>query len=398
MPNILDENGLQIKSLNEIVTELEQGMRNIYGEDINLDQNSPDGQALNIFAQASRDILELAQSIYTSMNPNSAVGRVLDERVAYNNIVRAGGTYTIQPIDLVISQTVTLDGLDDEFNNADGVGYTVQDDAGNEFILIDTVTLTAGNHTRNFRAKNIGLVETTVGTITTPKTVVLGVTSVNNSSAAAEVGTVQETDALLRSRRQQSVAIASNGYLNGIQAALLALDGVSDAKVYENVTNAADSDGIPAHGIWCIVEGGANNEIANVIYSKKSAGSNMKGGVTDDITTDAGAIFTARFDRPVVADLHIRFDIQDTIAAPIFNQALIKDSIVDSLTYTVGQFAETSRITAAALNAIDANGGGGVPVNVEISDDGSTWVDYLDAPTLHSQWGVDASRITITEL
>jgi uncharacterized phage protein gp47/JayE len=398
VPDILDATGLQVKSLDEIVTDLEDGFKAIYGTDINLDQNSPDGQAIRIFAQSARDMRELIQQINAGFSPNGAIGRVLDERVAFNNIARIGGTYTIQPIDITVNATVNLQGLDADFNDINGTGYTVQDDAGNEFILIDSTALTVGTTAKNFRAKNIGLVETIVGTITTPKTIVLGVTAINNSSAAAEVGQEQETDALLRSRRQRSVAIASDGYLNGIEAALLSVDGVTESKVYENFTDATDADGIPEHAIWAIVEGGANSDIGDIIYAKKSAGCDMRGDVVVNIITASGAVFAAKFDRPAVDNLHIRFDIQTTMAGAIFDQDLIKASIAASLVYGIGDFAETSLVTAEALTAIDSNGGGGVPVNVEISDDGIAWVDYLDVATLKSQWGVDATRITITEL
>lgn len=398
MPDSLSSTGLQIKTLAEITQELEDGFKDIYGSDINLDQNSPDGQMINIFAQAGVDLRELIVSVNNGFNPDHAVGRILDERVVINSIERQGGTYTIQPIDITTDRTVALDGLDGAFNDPDGAGYTIQDDAGNQFILIDSATLTAGTTTKNFRAKEIGLVETTVGTITNPVTIVLGVTSVTNSSAASEVGQAQETDAELRLRRQQSVAIASTGYLNGILAAILNLDGVTDAKVYENVTASTDSDGIPAHGIWCIVEGGANTDIGNIIYGKKTAGANMKGAVEVDIETDSGSTFTAKFDRPTAEDLYIRFDIQPTDASATFDQAAIKASIVSALDYNIGDFAETSEVTTAARQAITDNGGGGVAVNVEVSDDGSTWVDYLAAPTKDAQWTLDVSRITITEL
>lgn len=398
MPDSLGATGLAIKTLPEIVSDLETALRNIYGSDINLDQNSPDGQLVNIFAQAAIDIRELAQQIYNGFNPDAAVGRILDERVALNNIERQGGTYTITPIELVTDRTVNLQGLDADFNDPDGTGFTIQDDAGNKFILIDSVTLTAGTNTVNFRAKNIGAVETTTGTITNPVTIVLGVTSINNPSAALQTGSNEETDAELRIRRQKSVAIASTGYLNGLLASVLNLDGVTDAVLYENVTNSVDADGIPAHGIWLVAEGGANTDIADEIYAKKSYGANMKGDTEVDITTASGAIFTAKFDRPEAKDLFIRFDIQPLTATATFNQAAIKDYLVANLSYNIGEYAETSRITCIIKDAITSLGEQGAAINVEISDDNATWVDYLTVDTLDEQWVVDAARITITEL
>lgn len=398
MPDILDATGLTVKTRSEIVSDLETSFKAIYGSDINLDQNSPDGQIIGILAQQAVDIRELLTSVYNSFNPDRAIGSVLDERVAINNIQRRGGTFTVQPITIVCDRTITLQGLDGNYNDINGTGYTVGDNSGNQFILVDSETLTAGTYSRNFRANRLGQVETTIGTITNQITVVLGVTSVNNPSASLEIGQNEETDTELRLRRQYSVAIASMGYLNGLLAAVLNLDGVSDAVLYENYTDVTDANGIPAHSTWLVVEGGANTDIANIYYEKKSYGSGMRGGVEVDITTASGQILTIKFDRPTAADLYIRFDIQPTIAGTTFDILGIKDYIVANLTYKIGAFAETSSITAQAITAIAATSGGGVPLNVEISDDGSTWVDFLEVANLDEQWTIDATRIAITEL
>ncbi len=398
MPDSFDATGLKVKTLPEIVADLTSGLQAIYGVDINVDQNSPDGQLINIVAQAAADIRELAVQINNGFDPDRAIGSILDERVVINNIARRGGTFTIQPIEITTSATVTLQGLDASFNDPDGTGYTVQDDTGTQFVLIDTATLTAGTTTKNFRAKNIGRVETTVDTIQNPVTIILGVTGINNSNAPLSIGENQETDSQLRIRRQKSTENGNFNYLNGLLGFILDLDGVSSAKLYENVGNSIDVHGVPAHGIWLIVEDGANADIANAIYNKKSYGADMKGAVVVPITTASGAIFNAKFDRPAAKNLHIRFDIQPTVAIPSLDTTAIKTYIEDNLTYEISDFAETSRITAVALAAILATGSGGVPVNMEISKDGAVWVDFLEVDTLNEQWAVSTARITVTVL
>lgn len=398
MPDQFDANGLQVKTINEIIADLEAGYRSIYGADINLDQNSPDGQTINLFAQSAVDLRELLVSVNKSFDPDFAVGQTLSSRVALNNIERAGGTYTIVPIDIVVDRTVALQGLDADFNNPDGAGFTISDNAGNEFILIDTQNITAGSYTVNFRARQIGEVNVTLNTIQNPVTIVLGVTSIDNTSAPLEIGQEEETDAELRFRRQQSVALGATGYLNGLLGDVLNLDGVTDGVIFENITNVVDADGIPAHGIWLIAEGGSNEEIANEIYGNKSYGADMRGDVEINITTQSGAIFVAKFDRPIAEDLYIRFDIQPTVPGATFDLTAIRQYIVDNITYNINQFAETSAITCAAVEAISSVGGGGVPVNVEISLDGISYFDYLETTTKKNQFTLDVSRIAITEL
>lgn len=396
MPDVLDADGLQVKTAAEITADLTTGLQNIYGPDINVDQNSPDGQMVGIITQAAVDIRELAVEVNAGFDPDQAIGIVLDQRVVFNSITRIGGTYTTQPVDITVNTTVFLQGLDANFNDPNGTGFTVQDNAGNQFILIDSVTITAGLHSLNFRAQTIGNVQVPIDTITNPVTIVLGVTAINNSSAATTVGQNEETDAQLRTRRQKSVALSSNGYLNGLLGTVLALPGVTEAALYENVGDTTDGNGIPAHGIWLIVAGGANTDIGNAIYTKKSYGSNMKGSVTVNIITANNTLFIAKFDRPTAANLYIKFDIKRTVPDFDFDLVSIKDYMALNLTYIIGAFADTSEVTEMAINAIANQGGGGVPINVQISSDGVTWVDYLAAPTLDAQWTLDASRITPT--
>lgn len=396
MPDIIDATGLQVQSASEITAALVSGLQLIYGADINVAQNSKDGQVIGILTQMAVDVRELLVAVNNSFDPDQAVGVLLDERVALNNIQRAGGTYTAQPIDITVSTTVTLQGLDANFNNPNGSGYTVQDGSGNQFILVDSATLTVGTSTHTFRAQQIGNVNVPIDTIVNPVTIILGVTSVNNSSAAISIGQDEETDAQLRTRRQSSVAIASSGYLNGLLGTVLALTGVVAAAIHENVTNVTDANGIPAHGIWLIVDGGANTDIGNAIYTKISYGANMKGAVAVSITTASGDVFIALFDRPAAETLYIEFNIQPTTTVTDFDSDAIKQYIVTNKIYTIGQYADTASLTAVAQAAINAGAVPGVVTDLKISIDDSTWVDYLTPAVLNNEFTLATANIAIT--
>lgn len=396
MPDVFDTTGLTVKTATEITTDLVTGLQGIYGPDIQTDQNSQDGQTIGILTQLCVDVRELLVDINNGFDPDQAKGAILDQRVTLNNIKRYGGTYTIQPIDVTVNKTVTLAGLDANFNSPTGTGYTIQDNNGNEFILVDTTTLTAGTTSLSFRAQQIGVVNVPIDTITSFVTIINGVTTVNNSSAPVSIGAVQELDSQLRVRRKSSVGLSSNGYLNGLEGALKALTGVVDAVVYENFTDSVDADGIPAHGIWAIVEGGANTDIANLIYQKKAPGANMKGAVSVTITKPNGSLFVVDFDRQTAEPLYIRFTIKTTTAGYTFNTASIQSYIAANLSYEIGAFAETSSITDVSTAAIAAQGGGGVAVLVQISVDNATWTDFLETATLASQWTVASADVGIT--
>lgn len=393
MSDSFDENGLQTATAPELLESLQTAFKEIYGEDILLDSSTPDGQWLNILVQKGVDVRGLLMQLYNSFNPDNAQGAVLDQRCAINNVFRKAGTFTTVNISITTDRSLTLQGVDDQYNNPEATGFTVQDNEGNRFVLVNTQTLSAGTTSVLFRSETLGNVVVLPDTITTPVTIVLGVISVNNPTAATAIGTNEESDADLRTRRRQSVAISSYGYLNGLQAALLQLDGVNDAKVYENYTSLTDANGIPPHCIWVVMDGGSSADIAETIYDKKSVGCDMKGDITYTITTPALTQFVARWDEADVTPLYIKFTIQPSTSGITFDTDAIETYIDSNLSFKIGEAAETSTITTLAQEAIDSVGGQGYAVDVLISDDEENWVEYL-APVVATRYSV--SDITIT--
>lgn len=393
-----DATGLTIDTLNEIVTLLEDGYKEIYGVDINLDSNSPDGQLINLYAQANRDLQEIIAQVNSGFDIEQAIGIVLDQRIGLLGLTRQGATFTQQQINITVDRSLTLQGLDADANDPDGTGYTVADDAGNQFILLDTTNLTAGTTLLTFRAKDLGALTTLPNTITNPVSVVIGVTAINNPSGALEVGVDGELDSTLRVRATRSTANKAKGFIDALTGLLLDVTGVTDAKVYENTSASVDADGIPAHGIWAIVEGGANTDIGNTIYATKNPGCDQKGSVTVEITTVNGSIFEAKFDRPASKNLYLKFNIQETITGQSFDEDGIKDYIVANTDYGIGESADTSTLTTLAQESINTTSGGGKALGVQISDDGITYVEFLPTDTKDEKWILDAARIAITIL
>lgn len=396
MPNIIDATGLTVDTAAENTSIMTAGLEGIYGADINVDQNSPDGQMVGIFVSMVTDLLETLLGLYNSFDPDQAVGTLLDQRCAINNIQREGGTYTIQPISITVNASVTLQGLDANFNNPLGTGYTIQDGSGNQFILQNTTALTSGTTVCDFRSADIGPVILPLNTITIPVTIVLGVTGVTNASAPLTDGEIEETDQQLRIRRQQSVALGSSGYANGLLGAIGNLAGVTEARLLQNRTGTTDGNGTLAHTMWLIIAGGASSDIGNTIYNRLSDGCGMRGVQSYDITQPDGTIFVALWDEPIAEPLYIEFTIKTTVAGFSFNQAAIKAYMAANLTYGIGAFADTSEITIAAIAAIAGQGGGGVPVLMQISTDDATWTDYVTTTSPQYQFTVAAANIAIT--
>ena len=402
MPDLLNENGLQVATSEEIQTTLENGYKTIYGNDIAIGSNTQDGQLIGLYTQLATDFRELLMEVFNSFNPTLCRGKIQDIRYALNNVTRKGGTFTIVPITLVITKTVTLQGLDANYNDVNATSYAVADDNGNQYFLIDSATLTAGTYTLPFRAQNIGLVQPVLNTITNQVTIVKGVTSVNNASAPTTIGENEETDDEFAIRRERGLENRSQNAIDSILGQLLELDGLTQAAVYNhdyaNYPSTTDADGIPLGYIWVIAEGGSNADIATVIYANM-AGSGTKGSVSVNVPTASGQLLGIKFDRPVAVPLYVKFDFQhNSPDVTYINIAGIKQYIVDNINYKINQYADTAALTTIAQQAIEANGGGGVCNNLEISTDGNTWVDFIDSATKQDIFTLDVANITITEV
>lgn len=224
------------------------------------------------------DLEAFIAQVNAFFDPDQATGTILDARCAINGVVREPGTYTQQAIQITTSAAVVLQGLD----LYPGSPFTVADGQGNQYQLETTTSIgSAGTTTAIFQASLLGPIQSGIGTITTVSTPQLGVTSVTNGAAPISVGVPQETDSALRIRRANSVELPSKGYLQGLEAAIYAVDGVEQVVVLENTSNTTDGNGIPGHSIWVIVlcPTSSNAGVAQAIYNKRNAGcGQMHGG------------------------------------------------------------------------------------------------------------------------
>lgn len=394
MPDLLDSEGLQTKTLEEIRAELVADFQSIYGIDINVGPNSQDGQQINIYAQGGVDLREVLAQVNSNFDPDQARGRVLDQRVAINGISRNGGTYTTTPVDITTDAALNLVGLDEQTNELNPTVpnlYTVKDDAGTEFYLLDSVSIVgAGVYPLFFRSAKIGAVEIQINTITSPVSVIAGVTDINNPIGSLTIGVEEESDPDLKVRRRGSVSAPSTGFLDGIESSLADLDGVTFARVYENNTGFTDGDGTLEHSIWAIVEGGADADIGGIIYKKKSSGSNMRGVETVAIPRPDNREFIAKFDRPVSENLWMRFSIV-LIGGGFIDEDNIKDLIVEGLLWKIGVNAGSDDVVDFLKNI---NSQYRITA-MEVSLDGITYTEIATISSPQNRFINNVSRITI---
>lgn len=357
--NALTATGLTIEATADIVADLTAGYTTIYGADINLDSNTPDGQMINIYATALEDNLQLLASVYNQFSIANSFGVQVDNLVALNGMQRQQGTQTVAQVLVTVTQALTLPGLDVLTTNPNATVFTIADTAGNQYQLTSSHTFgSSGSATLSFTAVNIGQTLTSPNTITVIVTPLTGVSTVNNPSTSSDViGSNEETDIQVKVRQAKSFQLAATGPADAIRAQLLNTPGITDAFVAENDTGSVVS-GVPANGIWVIVNATTATpaQIAQVIYTKKTIGCAQKttSGQSFSITRPAGNAFTAYWDNAIAQNLYISFTINPINGVDTFNDSAIKTALVAALIYKLNQSAQVGQIVTA-MNTIAPN-------------------------------------------
>lgn len=295
----VDSTGLHIPTYNDILEDMIAAMKQIYGDDIYLDNSSPDYQLLSIFALKQSDTLQAMAYAYNARSPETAIGASLDSVVKLNGIKRKAAGYSTCQVKITGSPFTQI------------TNGAVKDRAGLTWDLPANVVIDSnGTAYTVATCRTAGAVSALAGDISRIETPTYGWVSVTNEVAAV-LGNAQETDAQLRERQTISTANPSQTMLDGTKGAIAALKNVSRYAVYENDTNVSSVTddnpyGLPAHSVTCVVEGGTDEDVAEAIFLHKGIGCYTNGDVVVEYTDQNDYINRVRFFRPVYKDIFVK--------------------------------------------------------------------------------------------
>ncbi|EBL8093499.1 baseplate J/gp47 family protein [Salmonella enterica] len=278
--------GISAPDYQTILDTLTSYFQQIYGSDAYLEPDSKDGQMVALVALAVHDANNTAIAVYNCFSPATGYGAALTSNVKINGIARKGATNST--VDLLLTGTAGTTIMNGTVKDTNNVIWRLP---ASVVIGVDgAVTVTA-------ICSNSGAVAALAGTITTINTPTRGWTSVTNP-AAATVGAPAETDAELRIRQGQSVAIPSITPFEGVDGAIANIAGVTRHKLYENDTGKTDGNGLPPHSISAIVDGGDVTEIARTIRGNKGQGVRTWGKTSVTVPDRYGNPHIISFSRP----------------------------------------------------------------------------------------------------
>jgi uncharacterized phage protein gp47/JayE len=371
-----------VPTLSELIEQKTQEFQAIYGENINVAQNTPDGQFINIEAQAEADLGEFLVGIYNSFDPDSALGRELDRVVAYKGLKRQGASYTRLNISLVADRATLVKA-----------GFLVGDANGNNFSLEEDLNIIeAGTVEAIFRAVKAGAVTVALQTVNNIVTPTLGITAALNNYPPVEVGLDEESDFNLRTRFNTSVALDGSGHISNLYSRILNLAGVTSCYIDENRGGETNGYGTPGHSIWVIVNGGDDQDIASTIYGTLSDGCGMRGEIEVVIYDSLGNPQEIYFDRVTLEDLFIRFSVYGKDPQVLIDPEQIRKDLVDSIRLEVNMTVDKNYINVL-LAETNSNI---IYSDIKVSKDGSSWFDMIKNTSLNYQFQLSKENIQIT--
>jgi uncharacterized phage protein gp47/JayE len=315
----------ELDILNGRLSDLDTAM----GGGMSTSLTTPQGQiAMSdtaIIAAKNDELAELTNLI----NPDYSSGRYQDGIARIYFIDRIAATGTIV--------TATCTGLVGTVIPANSVAV---DDSGYIYYSLAAATIPAlGSIDVVFQNLNTGPIACPIGALNSIYKAVNGWSSVNNATAGV-VGNDVEGRANFEYRRKQSVAKNAVNTLGAIYAAVLAVDGVSDAYVTDNKTGSAVTKGVTnysvlAHSIYVAAYGGAAADIGNAIFRSSPPGVDMNGSTSVVIQDTENYVYpypeyTIKWVTPAAISVHFHVQLQENDLLPSDITAQVQQSIINS--------------------------------------------------------------------
>lgn len=352
--------GLQIPTVEQILSEMTEQQRSEIDPLLNTDTDSPIGQMNGIVASHIREPWEVLEIAWNGNNPDACEGTLLEHVAAITGTKRAPATKSkfagARKLKVNLNAGTTL---------LVGRKVAVAGNPNVEFETTEEITANAGTGFYYVPAEctQTGPITANAGTVTVIVTAVSGWNSVTNPFDA-EKGNDQDNEAQLRERRERELRATGSATVDAMTTDLLAYeteDGakpIQDCHVFSNDTDATDANGLPPHSMEALVFDGVsqdvpNDTIAQIVWNSKPGGIQMIGNSTGTAKDSRGRNRTIKFSRPTLKDVLFiaTLTLTNPNQVPSQYESVIRSAIIAEFAkrVTVGSLIRCNHYEAAAL-------------------------------------------------
>ena len=310
------DSGFHPTELSEFIQDMNQLLRDIFGNDLDLRPETPQGQLAGTFAAAFTITDENIINVVAGQNLNQSKGKQLQDYGTLLDIRFRKATFSTVVATLTGTATTVIDE-----------GSRIQDGDGNIFALDSDVTIpTGGSVDGNFTAVVAGALDIAADAVNQIVDSVTGWDSVTNA-AAVVTGLNNESFSGYRARYRSILAKYSQNSNDSLRSRILNVDAVTNCEIFDNEEDSSvtlQGLTIAANSFMVIVEGGSDTDIGDEILRSKPLGI-----PTNGTTTHTSGGRTARFTRVDLLPVKVNVTIQLRSNFPGNGIQQIRQRVVD---------------------------------------------------------------------
>lgn len=318
------EKGIKADDTGKVRADIAEAWQRVFADEnatLNTEAESPAGQIIDsqavLVTAKDTELMELMNQF----DPRKADGIFQEALAAIYFLTRKNAQPTVVECTCTGLQGTTIPA-----------GSIIQNDDGFRLVSVGTVTIPEGGTVRTeFRTIDVGAIPIPANSCNKIITVIAGWDTVSNDTAGV-MGQLEESRSALETRRALSVAKNSHGSRLSLQGAIASLDGVLDCLVLENnadTPTTIQGVNLVAHSVAICVFGGADEDIAEIIYNKLSAGCSTNGNALIEYKSSDGVINSYLIIRPTPTNVFIKVTINQTSTTVSTIEADIKQAIID---------------------------------------------------------------------
>lgn len=314
--------GYRRRTLEEIINAKIAKAKELFGEDINTEENTALGKYIRINAYDQYNVEETAEKIYYSIFPQTASGQSLDRLgwcVGMSRNVAVPSRYNVKVTGLsgatvAFGMLVSTETQLHFYNTEDTV---IGEDGTCNIVVECTEAGTIGN----VNASDIIKLVNPLSYIDE----VIGVSVV-------QTGTDTESD--IEFVKRMEIVRDGKGSCNeaSIISSLMNIPTVHGAYVVAN-ESVEEANGIPAKSIACYIDGGEDyhQEIAEAIFEKKPIGVGTHGNITVPVSYGALQNYNVKFSHSSEVDIYVKITLVTNNYFETNGLEAIKNNIINHI-------------------------------------------------------------------
>lgn len=391
--NYINTTGTVVADTSDTLLEVQNEYKAILGADLNVSPETPQGGLIAAETISRQGTMRNNAQLANQINPNFAGGVFLDALCALTALERTQATRT--------EVTGNITGV---AGTIIPQGSQVRTTSGDYFYLQNSAVIGAGGTVDAvFLSSEKGEIPAESGTLTQIVDGVIGWEGITNATSGT-LGTNTQSDYSLRTQRKETLFLQSVGLIGAIVSGLKTVEGVKSLSFYENYTDAEvtiDTIAIAAHSVYSCVDGGSDEDVAQMLLSKKSCGCGYVGDETVVVLEPSSTqLYTIKFSRPTEVPILVRTTV--TAPNPLVDViGTVKDAMVNYANGDVeGEkgFEVNRDVSAFELGgAVNITNSGIFVKSVEVSDDdGMTWTAGTISILLSQVARLSADDIDVT--